>query len=168
MAVKKTTAAKDKPTPVRPGSGRKPKIGDVERQQVLGVLSVGGSLSDAAAVINVDVSTLRRLKSKDAEFARGVRKAVRAGKVRLLQKIGKATHWQAAKWMLERRWGKNAGKRSASRDEAAPAGRGAEVEFTLEIGPSPEPAGGTPSLPTASEAPPALPAPPEPGAPADP
>src|SRR3712207_2296976 len=133
-AKKKTKPAADNPSPKRPGPGRRPRIGDAERQQVLGVLSVGGSLSDAAAVINVDVSTLRRLKSKDPEFARGVRKAVRAGKVRLLQKIGKATHWQAAKWMLERRWGKNAGNRSAGRggrDKGSPAGRGDAVEFTL-------------------------------------
>jgi len=36
----------------------------------------------------------------------GVNKAIKDGKLRCIKKIGKASQWQAAAWMLERKWGK--------------------------------------------------------------
>lgn len=97
--------------PQRKKPGPKPKIGPDEQKQVLGALGVGGSLADAAGLIGVNPSTLRRLKAADPEFARGVRHAVRAGKLKLIQKVANAPAWQAAAWMLERKWGREFGKK---------------------------------------------------------
>ena len=108
--------------------GPKPKIGDKERDDVFACLSVGGSLADAAGYIGVNASTLRRAKAADPEFARGVRQAVLKGKIHHLNKIGKAKQWQASAWMLERRWGKQFGRKDKL--DVTTKGRA----FTLNIG----------------------------------
>ena len=97
--------------------GPKLKIGDTERTQILAVLEAGGSLSDAAAVAGVDYTTVYRLRKADPKFARGVRQAVRAGKYRLIQKVSSNASWQAAAWLLERRWGKQFGRKDQHQHE---------------------------------------------------
>ena len=91
--------------------GPKPKVGAKEREQVLGALGVGASIADAAALIRVDYKTLYRAIKADAEFAKGVKRAVISGKLRLIRKVANASPWHAAAWMLERRWGKQFGRK---------------------------------------------------------
>ncbi len=110
-------------------SGPKPKIGEHEQAQVLAILRVGGSLRDAADVIEVDYKTLYRLRQGDEQFAKGVRKAQKVGKMRLLRKIGKAKNWRAAAWMLERRWGEEFGRRERV-EHSGPEGQPIAIDQT--------------------------------------
>jgi hypothetical protein len=84
--------------------GRKPKIDAAMEKEILAVLSVGGSLADAADYCGIDASTLFRKRQREANFARRIKKAEVSGKMKLLVKIGKSSAWQAAAWMLERKW----------------------------------------------------------------
>ena len=61
-----------------------------------------------------------RRRREDPAFARGLRQAVKKGKVRHLNKIGKAAAWQASAWVLERRWRRQFGRQ-------APADAGARL-----------------------------------------
>lgn len=94
--------------PMKPGP--KFKIDAKAKRVVYAWLSAGGSLHDAADYLEVDYKTIYRMRQIDSEFAKGVNKAIKAGKKKLLDKMGKAKPWQAAAWMLERRWGKQFGK----------------------------------------------------------
>ena len=95
----------------RAAAGRPRLIGDDERKQVLAVVGVGGSVSDAAGIIGVSVDTLQREMVQNRDFAAGVKRASKSGKLKLIQKVGTSTDWKAAAWMLERKWGKEWGKR---------------------------------------------------------
>lgn len=91
--------------------GPKPKVTAEAKRKVYAMLKVGASLRDAAGCLGVDYKTLYRARKTDAQFANGVMKALREGKLLLLRKMGKARQWQAAAWMLERRWGKEFGRK---------------------------------------------------------
>lgn len=91
--------------------GPKPKVTPEVMRQVYAVLKVGGSLADAAGVIGCSCRTLRNARRDNPDFSLGIKRAIRDGKVRLLSKMGKAKAWQAAAWMLERRWGKQFGRK---------------------------------------------------------
>ncbi len=92
-------------------SGRKPKVTPEVEKQIYGILSTGGSLKDAADYLEINASTIRRHKAACPRFARGVMKAVKSGKIRLIQKVCKSAAWQAAAWMLERRFGEEFGRK---------------------------------------------------------
>ncbi len=102
--------------------GPKPKITDDDRKTVLATVGVGGSLQDAADLIGVDYKTLYRLRQADPEFANGVKQAVKAGKLKLIKKVGKASSWQAAAWMLERKWGREYGRKDRHEHTGANGG----------------------------------------------
>jgi hypothetical protein len=97
--------------------GPKPKITDSVKQQIYAILTTGGSLDDAAGYLEIDTATIHRARRRDAKFAAGVKKAVRTGKLKLIQKVGKATAWQAAAWMLERKFGAEFGRRDVIKNE---------------------------------------------------
>lgn len=84
--------------------GPKLKIDDGAKAEIFACLTVGASLQDASDYVGIARCTLTRLKQSDPEFAQGCAKAIKKGKLHCLNKIGKATAWQAAAWMLERRW----------------------------------------------------------------
>lgn len=91
--------------------GPKPKIGPDQQKIVLGIVGNGGSIQDAADIIEVDQSTLRRHMRENPEFARGIKKAKKSGKMRLVQRVSTASSWQAAAWMLERMYGNEFGRK---------------------------------------------------------
>lgn len=93
--------------------GPKPKIDDAAIQQVYAILAVSGSLNDAADYLSIDRMTINRKLTADPRFAKGVDRAIAKGKLRLMNKIGKAEPWQAAAWMLERKWGAEFGRKEA-------------------------------------------------------
>lgn len=91
--------------------GRPAKIGDEQRAKVLGVVGAGGSIPDAAGIIEVGVRTLQRAMREDRHFGTGVKKARKSAKMRLIQKVTSAKAWQAAAWMLERMYGAEFGRK---------------------------------------------------------
>lgn len=91
--------------------GPKPKMDDDKRAKVLGIIESGGSLKDAADIIEVNYHTIRNERRRNLRFSKGLLRALKTGKMRLINKVGKAKAWQAAAWMLERKYGAEYGKR---------------------------------------------------------
>lgn len=91
--------------------GPKPKITDEVKREIYAIVSVGASLKDAADYLGVSQECIYKIKQKDPEFYRGVKKAAKSGKIKLIKKVGSAKAWQSAAWMLERRWGKQFGRK---------------------------------------------------------
>jgi transposase len=93
--------------------GPKPKLAEARQQKrIFEVLSLGGSLQDAADLLGIDRSTLTRRKQTDAEFAQGIKKATVEGKLVHLKNVkARSPRWQASAWFLERRWGNQFGRR---------------------------------------------------------
>lgn len=108
--------------------GPKNKIGDAERQRVLDIVGLGASLRDAADIIGVGYRTLFRERKRNPQFGKGVVAAVKEGKLKLIQKVSNADAWQAAAWMLERKWGAEYGKKLDVSSGGKP------VSFTLNLG----------------------------------
>lgn len=75
------------------------------------MLQVGCSIFDAADVLGIDRSTIQNHRKASPKFSAGVNRAIASGKKRLIEKVGKAKPWQAAAWMLERKWGREYGKK---------------------------------------------------------
>lgn len=99
-------------TPKNPlGAGRKRLVTPEVMDKIYAILTVGASLKDAAEFLEIGATTIRKAKRDNPEFGRGVRKAIKNGKIRLIQKVGNAANWQAAAWMLERKWGKEYGRK---------------------------------------------------------
>jgi hypothetical protein len=91
--------------------GPKPKIGDKEKAEIIAIVKVGGSLNDAADIIGIARDTLNRALRDDPKLRKGVDRAAATGKLRLVRKVGANKQpWQAAAWMLERKWGREYGK----------------------------------------------------------
>jgi hypothetical protein len=110
--------------------GPKPKITEAVKLQIYAILTTGGSLDDAAGYLEIDTSTIHRAKKSDTKFATGVKKAVRTGKLKLIQKVGKSASWQAAAWMLERKFGAEYGRK----DKHEVTGKnGGPIESTTKI-----------------------------------
>lgn len=91
--------------------GPKFKIGPAEEKQIFAILSVGGSLADAADCLGIHRETLINQGKRDPKFSKGMMKAAAKGKISLIRRVGKAPQWQAAAWMLERKWGEEFGKK---------------------------------------------------------
>lgn len=91
--------------------GPKPKIGEKERIEAIAIISAGGSLNDAADVIGIARDTINVALREDPKFRRGIDRAAAKGKLRLIKKVGIAKPWQAAAWMLERKFGAEFGKK---------------------------------------------------------
>lgn len=98
-------------------TGRKPKVDAEARTKILAIIAAGASLKDAADYLGVAYSTVRLSISKDPSFRRGVHKAAKSAKIKLIKKVGSAKPWQAAAWMLERRYGAEYGRREVVRQE---------------------------------------------------
>jgi transposase len=92
-------------------TGRPPKIGDTERREIIAVVATGGSLNDAADVVGIARDTLNRHLRENPAFRKGVDRAIAKGKIRLIKKVKNGKPWQAAAWMLERKFGEEYGKR---------------------------------------------------------
>ena len=93
------------------GNVAKLKLNNVVEAKILAVLASHGSLNDAAKYVGVDRKTLHNWTKRDPGFSHRIDTAVLEGKLKLLKKVGKATAWQAAAWMLERKWWKEYAKR---------------------------------------------------------
>jgi hypothetical protein len=93
--------------------GRPAKLNDDAKATLIRALGLGISEADAARIVAVSPRTVRREAKADANFAQDKKRATIAGKMRLLQRITDASeqHWQAAAWLLERRFWKEFARR---------------------------------------------------------
>jgi hypothetical protein len=93
--------------------GRPAKLNDDAKATLIRALGLGISEADAARIVAVSPRTVRREAEADANFAQDKKRATIAGKMRLLQRITDASeqHWQAAAWLLERRFWKEFARR---------------------------------------------------------
>jgi hypothetical protein len=92
------------------GTGRTQTITEDDLQAALYIAREGGSRSDCADVIGVAEPTLVKLEAKNPMWAAAFRRAQTLGKLALIRRIrGGDSHWQAAAWMLERRYRKEYG-----------------------------------------------------------
>lgn len=110
--------------------GPKPKIDATVERRILDIVLAGASLQDAAHIVGVSPRTLRMYKSNNPKFCRGVLKAQKDGKLKLIKKIGKAKAWQAAAWMLERKYGEEFGRRESIKQEITGKNGGVIQQYT--------------------------------------
>lgn len=100
----------------------KATLSDIQISHIYACLSVGASLKDAASYARASARAIRDRRRADPEFSRGLRQAGSRGKVTFLNRIARAPAWQAAAWVLERRW-----RRQFGRSVDADAGQASEV-----------------------------------------
>lgn len=89
----------------RAHAGGRPAVLDaIKRAEVCALLASGCSLRTAANYVNCDVSTISKLKARDAAFRDQVAKAMAEREAFPLSKVREACgrSWRAARWLLER------------------------------------------------------------------
>ncbi len=84
--------------------GRPTKRTDEARDLIIAALKKGYPRSSAAAAGGIAYSTLREWEKAFPEFSEALEKAEGAAKSDLVDKVAAAKSWQAAAWLLERRW----------------------------------------------------------------
>jgi transposase len=113
-------------------AGRPRKIGEAERKQIIAVVKVGGSMSDAAGIVGVSLKTIQNAYRHNPDFYAGVMKAKRDGKLQLIKKVKSAKPWQAAAWMLERKYGQEFGRKDRHEHTGA---NGGPIKSETKVGP---------------------------------
>lgn len=84
--------------------GRPTKQTDETRDAIIAALQKGYPRSAAAAAGGIAYSTMREWEKAFPEFSEALEKAEGAAKSDLVDKVAAAKSWQAAAWLLERRW----------------------------------------------------------------
>jgi hypothetical protein len=100
----------------------RPKVIDLaKRNQIIGLTSALGSRQLAAAKAGIHYSTLARAFHADEDFAEALSNAVEVFKMTHLANIARASKkdWNASKWILERKFPEEYGRRNA--DAMTPA-----------------------------------------------
>jgi hypothetical protein len=124
------------PNPTQTTEGRKrgpkPKIGLAEKVKVYNWLQVGASLADCADLLRVSRDTFWAAMRADPAFRTGVKEAIKDGKLRLVKKVGNAKPWQAAAWMLERKYGQEFGRKDRHEHTGA---NGGPIKSETKVGP---------------------------------
>lgn len=90
------------------------KLDEGRRKRLLAALEAGATLRMAAAAAGVSEDTLARWRKADADLQADIETAEARGAVRALEVIQAAAAagtWQAAAWMLERRYPADYGRR---------------------------------------------------------
>lgn len=101
---------------------RKPiELDEARRRRLLEALQAGATIRMASAAAGVSEDTLSRWRKAKPDLEADMQQAEAAGAVRALQVIQAAAAsgtWQAAAWMLERRYPGEYGRRAPRVDEA--------------------------------------------------
>ena len=86
--------------------GRPPKLDDIKRGEIFGVLACGGSVALAARTVGCCVRTIYNTATRDPEFGKRMQRARASHELKLLKRIDDAAadpkYWRAAAWQLER------------------------------------------------------------------
>lgn len=85
------------------------------QQQLIALLKIGMSIQESARILGVTDRQIRYVADTDPEFADQKKAAMLSGKAELISRIGNAStdQWQAAAWLLERRFCQEFGRRNA-------------------------------------------------------
>ena len=118
--------------------GPKNKIGPAEEKQICAILEAGSSLSSAAKLIGVDNKTVWNHRQASPEFSMRVNMSVEFGKKRLIDRIVQDETWQSAAWMLERKWGKEYGKKETIKQEITEKTTGRVITIRPYVLPTPK------------------------------
>lgn len=90
------------------------KLDEGRRKRLMAALEAGATLRMSAAAAGVSEDTLARWRKADADLQADIETAEARGAVRALEVIQQAAAagtWQAAAWMLERRYPADYGRR---------------------------------------------------------
>jgi len=83
----------------------RPILDEDKRNEIIGVISVGGTYALAARKVGCSRQTIRRTAARDPEFRRRLNEARAAPEHKFLKTIeaaaGEKKYWQAAKWALQ-------------------------------------------------------------------
>lgn len=90
-------------------------LDEIQKREILAILSVGGSRTTAAKYVRCGAATIRKAAEADEEFARQLRKAGASLEVLHLKNIETAgqKYWRASAWLLERMYPDRYGARKA-------------------------------------------------------
>lgn len=103
-------------------AGKRIELTEARRGRLLEALEAGATLRMAAAACGVSEDTLARWRERDAGLQAAIDEAEAAGAVAALETIkaaAKSGTWQAAAWLLERRYPREYGR--MARTEETPA-----------------------------------------------
>lgn len=86
--------------------GRKSKYTPEVVKELVKIIAGGHSHKTACGFVGINRDTFYQWMKKYSDFSDTIKKAENQAKIGLLEKIKKAgdDHWQAAAWILERRW----------------------------------------------------------------
>ena len=89
------------------------RLDELQRRDIVTILSVGGSRQTAAKHVGCSVRTINEVAREDAAFARKLRQADSQHELTQLQNLHTAAekHWQASVWLLERKYPEHYGRR---------------------------------------------------------
>jgi|JI9StandDraft_2_1071091.scaffolds.fasta_scaffold74133_2 hypothetical protein len=109
--------------------GRPPTITEEDKRVVIELVAMGCSVRAAAARIGVDEKAIRHLKQTDETFFRNLKKALSECEQEHVTNIRAAgsLQWQASAWFLERRWGKDWGRKERL-EHSGPRGGPIKIE----------------------------------------
>lgn len=96
--------------PKRP-RGRPRVTNEIVDARILATLAVGASIEDAADEVGIGRETIYRKRREDPVFGTRVLEAIARGKKKLIERVTSSKDWRAAAWMLERRFGKDFGRK---------------------------------------------------------
>ena len=87
-------------------TGRPTKRTPDRAEKILAALRQGTTIATAVRAAGLGLSAFKTWRASDATFAAAIKKAIAEGEAALIGIVQRATpkHWQAAAWLLERRW----------------------------------------------------------------
>lgn len=120
--------------------GRKFKIGDKQRAEIIAILTVGASRQDAADYIGLNYKNLYNYWHRFPDFDEEMRQAEAKGKIHHLNKLAKSEDWRASAFMLERKWWQEFGKKDKVQNEhSGKDGKGLTIEVVYKKPAPPKP-----------------------------
>lgn len=93
-----------------PKNGRRSKVDDGMRDQILAAITDGASRNTAARLVGISTSTIANEADRNQKFLDALKRAEAECEIFHIRRIkeGKAG-WQSAAWFLERKWYKRWG-----------------------------------------------------------
>jgi len=87
-------------------TGRPTKRTPERAEKILAALRQGMTIATAVRAAGLGLSAFKTWRASDEAFAAAIKKAIAEGEAALVGVVQRATpkHWQAAAWLLERRW----------------------------------------------------------------
>lgn len=116
-------------------AGRPRKLGPSEKAKIIKKLERGCSIKDSAESVGVSRDTIGDERNRDPDFAARVIQAIAEGKSVLIERIHAASKedWRAAAFMLERRFGREWGRRDRYEHRGLPEPQPVPEEIKVSV-----------------------------------